>query len=138
MRSTVKCFIVSSFSLNDKSNYRQRWQAPNVPAELAKRVICACIRQICFFRDFMGSKDKDFLGHFLLGIFIQDNLPVNLKQEVWPISQLRSGTERKKTTGSLDRSSTSSNMQAAMQGQAVLKVHGNLNKGVSGSMKLNR
>ena len=48
---------------------------------------------------------------------------------------VRNGKE--KTTSSLDRSSTSSNMQAAKQGQAVLKVHGNLNKGASGSMKLN-
>ena len=29
-----------------------------------------------------GSKDKNFLGHFWLGIFIQNNLPVNFKQEV--------------------------------------------------------
>ena len=36
----------------------------------------------CFFRDFMGLKGKNFLGHFWLGIFIQDNLSVNLKQEV--------------------------------------------------------
>ena len=47
------------------------------------------------------------------------------------------------TTSSLDRTSTSSNMQAtalcctSMQGQTVVKVHGNLNKGASGSMKLN-
>ena len=48
-------------------------------------------------------------------------------------------TNRKKKTSSfLDRSFTSSNMQAAMQGQTVLKVQGNLNKGASGSMKLNR
>ena len=66
-----------------------------MPAEQAKRVICACIREIHFFRDFMGLKDKNFLGFFWLGIFIQDNLPVNLKQEVWPISQLLAGTERK-------------------------------------------
>ena len=40
--------------------YRQRWQAPDVPSELAKRVICACIREICFFRDFMGLKRQKF------------------------------------------------------------------------------
>ena len=47
-------------------------------------------------------------------------------------------------TSSLDQSSISSNMQGAallylllLQGQTVLKVHGSLNKGVSGSMKLN-
>ena len=41
------------------------------------------------------AKDKNFLGHFWLGIFIQDNLPVNLKQEVYPFPQLLSGMERK-------------------------------------------
>ena len=35
--------------------HRQRWQAPEVPAELAKRVICACIREICFSRFSMGG-----------------------------------------------------------------------------------
>ena len=40
--------------------YRQRWQASDVPAELAKRVICACIREICYFRDFMGLKRQKF------------------------------------------------------------------------------
>ena len=59
-----------------------------------------------------GSKNKNFLGHFWLGTFIQDNLPVNPKQEVQPISQLLAGTEQKKDS-SLDRISTSSNMQAA-------------------------
>ena len=52
------------------------------------------------------------------------------------------GTERK-TTSSLDRSSTSSNIQAAAfaiplcRAKIVLKVHDNLSKGASGSMKLN-
>ena len=39
---------------------RQRWQAPDVPAELAKRVICACIREICFFRFSMGPNSHKF------------------------------------------------------------------------------
>ena len=43
-------------------------------ARVYARYICSEI--LC------GSKDKKFLGHFWLGIFIQDNLPVNLKQEV--------------------------------------------------------
>ena len=29
-----------------------------------------------------GSKVENFLGHFWLSIFVQANLPVNLKQEV--------------------------------------------------------
>ena len=40
--------------------YRQRWKAPDEPSELAKRVICACTREICFFRDFMGLKRQKF------------------------------------------------------------------------------
>ena len=42
------------------TNNRQRWQAPDVPEELAKRVICACIREICFFRFSMGPKSHKF------------------------------------------------------------------------------
>ena len=45
-----------------------------MPAELAKRIICACIREICFLEILWGSKDKIFLGHFWLGVFTQDNL----------------------------------------------------------------
>ena len=40
--------------------YRQRWQAPDVPAKLAKRVICTCIREICFFRFSVGPKSHKF------------------------------------------------------------------------------
>ena len=39
---------------------RQRLQTPDMPAELAKRVICACILEICFFRDSMGLKRQKF------------------------------------------------------------------------------
>ena len=51
-----------SFGSNssDSRCNRQRWQAPDVPAELSKRVICACLREICFFRDYMGLKRKKF------------------------------------------------------------------------------
>ena len=31
-----------------------------MPAELAKKVICACMRELCFFRDFMGLKRQKF------------------------------------------------------------------------------
>ena len=44
--------------------HREHWQAPDVPAELAKRVICACIREICFFRFSMGPKVINFRHHF--------------------------------------------------------------------------
>ena len=89
-----------------------------------------------------GSKDKNFFGHFWLGIFIQDNLPVNFKQEFWPISQLLSGTERKNNQFSRSKFYIQQHAGCcfcctSMQGQTMLKVHGNLNKGASGSMKLN-
>ena len=65
--------------------HRQRWQTPDVPAEPAeKRVICACIREICFFRFSMRLKVINFRCHFWLGIFIQDNLSLNcLKGQIW-------------------------------------------------------
>ena len=90
-----------------------------------------------------GSKDKHFLGHFLLGIFIQVNLLVNLKQEVQLISQLLSGTERKKRPVlSIEVVHPATwKLQLLLclyiQGQIMLKVHGNLNKRVSENMKLN-
>ena len=101
-------FTQMTWNLAGKHN-RQHWQVPDVPADLVKRVIYVCIHKIYFSEILWG---KNFLGHFWLGIFIQDNVPVNLKQEVWLISQLLSGMEQK-TTSSLDRSSTSSNTQAA-------------------------
>ena len=44
--------------------YRQRWQATDVPVELAERVICACILDICSFRDIMGFKRQKFSSSF--------------------------------------------------------------------------
>ena len=70
--------VGGGFVLRRKNSYRQRWQEPDVHAELAKRVICGCIREICFFRDFMGAqKSKNFRGHFWLSIFMKDNLRAN-------------------------------------------------------------
>ena len=48
--------IIKNFPLSN----RQRWQAPDVPDELAKRVICAGIGEICFFKFFMGPKSHKF------------------------------------------------------------------------------
>ena len=45
---------------------RQCWQAPDLPAELAKRVICAWISEICFFRDFMGLKRQKIFWSLLV------------------------------------------------------------------------
>ena len=76
-----------------------------------------------------GSKVKKFLGHFWLGIFndfVQDNLPVNLKQEVWPISQLLPGTELKNDQFSrlkvyIKKRAGCCFFCAFMQGQTMLK-----------------
>ena len=47
-----------------------------MPAELAKRVICACTREMFLQRFYGVQKSKNFLGHFSLSIFIKDNFPV--------------------------------------------------------------
>ena len=59
------CYILKH--LEDRkalSVNRQRWQAPDAPAELAKRVTCACICEICFLEIVWGRKVINFLGHF--------------------------------------------------------------------------
>ena len=72
MKFSIQClpslkYILCEFNLQTckidiqlRETNRQRWQAPDVPAELAKRVICACIREICFFRFSMGPKSHKF------------------------------------------------------------------------------
>ena len=77
------CYILKH--LEDRkalSVNRQRWQAPYVPAEQAKRIICSCIPEICFLRDRMGPKSHKLSWSLLTRHLIQDNLLVNLKQEV--------------------------------------------------------
>ena len=84
-------------------------------SELAKRVISACIREICFFRDFMGlQKTKIFLvtfGSASLYNFRQLACESQTGSLAYFSVDVRKGT--KKTTSSLDRSSASSNMQVA-------------------------
>ena len=93
--------------------YRRRWQAPDEPAELAKRVICACIREICFFRDFMGLKRHKCSSYFQAQHLYTSQLVCESQTGnlAYFSVAVRNGT--KKMTSSLDRSSTSSNMQAA-------------------------
>ena len=79
------------------------------------------------------SKDKNFLGHFWLGIFIQDNLPVNLKQEV----QLTKEDQFSRSKFYIQQHAGCCFCCTSMQEQRMLEVYGNLNKGASGSMKLN-
>ena len=58
--STFKSFM-STVSID----YRQHWQAPDVPAELAKRVICTCISRGMFLKRFCGAeKTRIFLVIF--------------------------------------------------------------------------
>ena len=68
--------------------------------------------------------------------------PVNLKQEVWPISQfaVRNRTKNdqfSRSTFYIQQHADCCFCCTSVQGKTVLKVHGNLNKEASGSMKLN-
>ena len=121
---------------------RQRWQAPDVPVELAKRVICGCIREICFFRDRMGPKSHKFSSSLLTRHLYTRQLSCEPQtgSAVCLSFAVRNGTKR--TSSSLDWRSTSIKMQAAASFAVPLCkdkqcFHGNLNKGASGSMKLN-
>ena len=82
----------------------------------------AGIREICFFRNFMGLKRQNFSWSLL-------TRHLYTRQLVWEPQTgslayfsvaVRNGT--KKTTGSLDRSSTSSNMLAAAFAVHLSKV----------------
>ena len=107
------------------NDYRQRWQAPDVPAELAKRVICACIREICFFRFSMGPKSHKFSSSLLTRHLYTRQLACE------PQTGSRWKVDIHKHAGCC-----CCFYCAFMHGQAMLKIHGNLNKGASGSMKL--
>ena len=80
------CFNEDTPFKTKSLNYRQRWQAPDVLAELAKessaRVYTRYVSSEILFGGGVGSKVKNLLGRFWLGIFVQDSLPVNLKQDV--------------------------------------------------------
>ena len=86
------------------SSYRQLWQATDVSAELAKRVICTCIFEICFFRDFMWLKRQKFSWTTCL-------LTSNRKASLF--FSCYQERNKKRTTSSPDRSSISSSIQAA-------------------------
>ena len=74
----------------------------DVPAELAKRVICACIREICFFRDRVGPKSHKFSWSLLTRHLYTRQLAC--EPQIGSVACLsfavRNGT--KKTTSSLD------------------------------------
>ena len=54
----------------------------NVPGELAKRVIFACLREICFFRDFMELKRQKFSWSVLVPHLYTRQFACEPKQEV--------------------------------------------------------
>ena len=101
-----------------QATYRQRWQAPDVPAELAKRVICACIREMCF----MGLKRQKFSWPLLTRNLYTRQLACEPQTGSLAYFSVAVRNGKKKTISSLDRSFTSSSTQAAMQGQTVLNV----------------
>ena len=76
-------FLFESHETSKLYSYnRQRWQAPDVPAELAKKSSVHVHVRYVSSEILWGSKVKHFLGHLWLSIFIQYNLPANFKQEV--------------------------------------------------------
>ena len=86
----------------------------------------------------MGSKDKNFLGHFWLGIFIQD-LPVNLKQPIFS-GAVRNGTKKRPVLSIevyIQQHAGCCFSCTATQRQTMRKDLRNLNKEASGGMKLN-
>ena len=110
-------------------------QAPDLPAELAKIVTCACIREIVSLEILRGSEVENVLGHFWLAIFIQDNLPVNLKQKCslsLSCCQQRNGKKRPVLSIEGPHPETCRLLLLLLCLYARTnnaKIHGNLNKG---------
>ena len=90
-------------------NNRQRWQAPDVSAELAKSHLRVYTRDMFIQRFYGAQKTKIFLAWHLYTRQLACE-PQTGSLAYFPVA-IRNGT--KKTNSSLDRSSTSSNMQAA-------------------------
>ena len=116
-----------------------------VSAELAKRVICACVREICFFRDFMGLKSHKFSCSLLARhLFTRQlacrpqtgsvaclSVAVTNGTKKLPVLSIE-GPHKKKTCRLLLLL-----LLCLYARTNTVKIHGNLNKGASGSMKLN-
>ena len=132
-KNILKCFCFD----------RQRWQAPDVSAELVKRVIRACINEIRSFGDFMGLKRQKFSWSLLARHLYTRQLacePQTGSLAYFSVA-VRNGTQ-KNDQFSLSKFYIQQHAGfcfccTSMQGQTMLKVHGNLKKGASGSMKLN-
>ena len=121
--------------------YHQRWQAPDVPAELAKRVVCACIREIRFFRNFMGFKSQKFSWSLLARHLYTKQLACESQTGSLDYISVgvRNGTKNEQFSQSrvyIQKHAGCCFCCASLQEQTMLKIHVNLNKGASGSMKL--
>ena len=82
---------------------------------------------------------KILWGHFWLGIVIQDKLPGEPQTGSLAYSSVAVRNGTKKTLSSLSKFYVQQHAGCcfcctSMQGQIVLKVYGNLNKGASGNM----
>ena len=115
-----------------RTHYCQRWQAPDLPAELAKRIICACVREICFFRDFMDFKSHKFSWSILARHLYARQLAC--EPQTGSVACLSVAVRK-------DKNDQFSQLKvyiqkhagccccfycASMQGQTMLKIHGNL------------
>ena len=78
-----------------------------------ENIICACIHEICFFRDFMGLKRQNFPWSLLTQHLYTRQLACEPQTGSLAYFSVVVRDRTKKTTSSLDPSSPSSNMQAA-------------------------
>ena len=100
----------------------------DVPAELVEGVICACIREICFFRDFMELKRQKLSWSFLAWHLYTRPQTGSL---TYFSAAVRNGTKKK--SDQFSRSKFSIPQPAgccfcctSMQGQTMLKVYATL------------
>ena len=111
--------------------YRQCWQATDVPAELAKRVICACICEICFFRDCTGLKRQKFSWSLLTRHLYTRQLACEpqTRSLAYFSVEVRNGTNIESDQFSRSKFYIQKHAGCcfcctSIQGQTMLKVHG--------------
>ena len=100
----------------------------------------ACICEICFFRDFMGLKRQKFSWSPLARDLYTRQLacePQTGSLAYFSVA-VRNGTKKRPVLLIyIQQHAGCCLFCTSMPGEVLLKVHGNLNKGTSGSMKLN-
>ena len=113
-----------------------------MPAELAKRVICACVREVCFLRDFMGLKSQKLSWSLLVRHLYTRQLACVPQTGSLPYLSvaLRNGT-KKRPVLLIEGLHSETCMLLLLLWLYVrtnnAKIHGNLNKAASESVKLN-